>query len=65
VTVRNNGQRPNKRTDASKPTPTEVDRYDFAAKKTLGLFTSAVKKLAVIIIAVVVLFIVIIYLASA
>ena len=46
------------------PQPTEVHRYEFAAKKTLGLFTCAVAKLAIIVIAVVVLVLVVIYLIS-
>ena len=46
------------------PQPMEVHRYEFAAKRTLGLFTTAAKKLAIIIIAVIVLVLVVIYLIS-
>lgn len=50
--------------DKEKPSPTEVHRYEFAAKRTLGLFSIAAKKLAIIIIAVIVLVLVVIYLVS-
>ena len=49
----------------TKPTPTEVHRYEFAAKKTLGLFTGAALRLAIIILVAIFLFILIIYFVSA
>lgn len=46
------------------PSPGGYHRYEFAAKKTYGLFSSAAKKLAIIIITAIVLALALIFLFS-
>ena len=70
MTVRRKGQggkesiKANNPAKTKKPSPTEVHRYEFAAKKTLGLFTGAALRLAIIILVTIGLALLMIYFVS-